>query len=166
MTIDCRLPGGVDWQAWAEKVERAVDMAAGGDWKGLFAPGATFADPNSAPTHDLRRISRETRAVFPDWTQEITMIRGGDDWAVFEWIGRATYRPATADSLGAGTPIEMHGATIVEVDAEGLVTSWRDYLDRKEPEDQIRAAARAVTRREPAPSRSQSQPNVSPTTPQ
>jgi hypothetical protein len=33
----------------------------------------------------------------------------------------------------------MHGATIVEVDASGLVTSWRDYLDRKEPEDQIRA---------------------------
>ena len=40
----------------------------------------------------------------------------------------------------AGTPIEMHGATIVEVDGEGLVTSWRDYLDRKEPEIQLRAA--------------------------
>jgi hypothetical protein len=36
----------------------------------------------------------------------------------------------------------MHGATIIEVDAAGLVTSWRDYLDRKEPEEQIRAAAR------------------------
>jgi hypothetical protein len=34
----------------------------------------------------------------------------------------------------------MHGATIVEVDADGLVTSWRDYLDRKEPENQIRRA--------------------------
>jgi hypothetical protein len=32
----------------------------------------------------------------------------------------------------------MHGATVVEVDGEGLVTRWRDYLDRKEPEEQIR----------------------------
>jgi hypothetical protein len=32
----------------------------------------------------------------------------------------------------------MHGGTVVEVDADGLVTRWRDYLDRKEPEDQLR----------------------------
>jgi hypothetical protein len=31
----------------------------------------------------------------------------------------------------------MRGATIVEVNGDGLVTSWRDYLDRKEPEEQI-----------------------------
>ena len=36
----------------------------------------------------------------------------------------------------------MHGATIVEVNAEGLVTAWRDYLDRKEAEDQIKAHGR------------------------
>jgi hypothetical protein len=78
--------------------------------------------------------------VFPDWTQEITSIRGGDDWAVFEWIGRATYLggDADGDEPGRGAAIEMHGVTIVEVDGDGLVTRWRDYLDRKEPEDQIR----------------------------
>ena len=37
----------------------------------------------------------------------------------------------------------MHGATIVEVDADGLVTCWRDYLDRKEPEHQIRRYIKA-----------------------
>jgi hypothetical protein len=36
----------------------------------------------------------------------------------------------------------MHGATIIEVDGTGLVTRWRDYLDRKEPEEQLRAAAK------------------------
>jgi hypothetical protein len=114
-----------------------------GDWRGLFAEGATFADPNTTtPTADLKGISRDTRSIFPDWEQEITSIRGGERWAVFEWIGRATYAPG-ADRPGAGTPIEMHGATIVEVDGDGLVTSWRDYLDRKEPEDQIRRAAKA-----------------------
>ena len=135
----------MDWEEWARRTEKALDMAGRGDWKGLFAPGATFADPaTTTPTDNLRSISRSTRDIFPDWTQEITSIRGGEDWAVFEWIGRATYRPDPPDAPGAGCHIEMHGATIVEVDGDGLVTTWRDYLDRKEPEQQIRAAARAV----------------------
>ena len=133
----------MDWEAWARRAERAIDVAARGDWKGLFAPGATFTDPATAGTTDLRAIARDTRGAFPDWTQEITFIRGGDDWAVFEWIGRATYSPPDGGP-GVGARIEMHGATIVEVDADGRVTSWRDYLDRKEPEDQIRATARPV----------------------
>jgi hypothetical protein len=128
----------MDWDAWARRAEKALDMAERGDWKGLFAPGARFSDPNTPSTTDVRQISRDTRAIFPDWTQEITSIRGGDDWAVFEWIGRATY----AGDPGRGARIEMHGATIIEVDADGLVTSWRDYLDRKEPENQIRRAVR------------------------
>lgn len=137
----------MDWEAWARRAERALDVAGRGDWKGLFAPGATFADPaTSEPTTDLRSISRDTRAVFPDWSQEITSIRGADGWAVFEWVGRATYRAPEAaggpGSPGDGARIEMHGATIVEVDEQGYVTSWRDYLDRKEPEEQIRRAAR------------------------
>jgi SnoaL-like protein len=133
----------MDWQAWARKAERAIDVAGRGDWKGLFAPGATFHDPATPGTTDLRAISRDTRDAFPDWTQEITSIRGGADWAVFEWIGRATYRAKDPGEPGHGAAIEMHGATIVEVDADGLVTRWRDYLDRKEPEQQIRRFIKA-----------------------
>ncbi len=126
----------MDWEAWARRAEQALDVAARGDWRGLFAPGAQFGDPHTPSTTDLRAVSRGTRHLFPDWTQEITRIRGGSDWAVFEWIGRGTYtRPGTP---GDGTRITMHGATIVDVDDEGRVTSWRDYLDRKVPEDQIR----------------------------
>jgi SnoaL-like domain len=122
----------MDWDAWARRAEAAIDMSSGGDWKGLFAPGAVFADPNTpAGTGELREISRDTRAIFPDWHQEITSIRGGDTWGWFVWVGRATYE--------GKIPVVMHGATVVEVDGDGLVTSWRDYLDRKEPEDQIRA---------------------------
>jgi hypothetical protein len=120
----------VDWEAWARRAEAAIDVANRGDWKGLFAPGASFADPANPATGDLRDIVRQTRDAFPDWTQEITWIRGGDDWAVFEWIGRASYK--------GEAPVVMHGATVVEVDGDGLVTRWQDYLDRKEPEDQIR----------------------------
>jgi hypothetical protein len=120
-----------DWDVFARKLEAALDMRGGTGFRDLFAQGARFADPANAPTEDLRDIQQQTRKVFPDWHQEITSIRGGDDWAVFEWIGQATYKT---------TPITMHGATIIELDADGLITSWRDYLDRKEPEDQIRAA--------------------------
>jgi limonene-1,2-epoxide hydrolase len=31
----------------------------------------------------------------------------------------------------------MTGATVIEVDSEGKVTSWRDYLDTNEPAQQI-----------------------------
>ncbi len=127
----------VDWEAWARRAERALDVANRGDWKGLFAPSATFADPHNDSTTDLRRISSQTRRIFPDWTQEITSIRGADGWAFFEWVGRATYSPP--DASGVPIPVTMHGATLIEVDSDGLVTSWRDYLDRKEPEEQILA---------------------------
>ena len=116
-------------------------MRTPGGFRELFAEGAQFADPANPPTNDLRDIQIQTKAVFPDWHQEITSMRGADDWAVFEWIGRATYR-ARDGGAGDGTPIIMHGASIIELDGNGLITSWRDYLDRKEPENQLRAAAK------------------------
>ena len=126
----------MDWDTWARRAEAALDFSEPTSWRALFADDATFADPETTtPTSDLRNIQGQTASIFPDWRQEITSIRGGEDWAVFEWIGRATYTPPA----GPAVPIEMHGATIVEVNGAGLVTSWRDYLDRKEPEQQIRA---------------------------
>jgi limonene-1,2-epoxide hydrolase len=32
----------------------------------------------------------------------------------------------------------MEGVTLVEVDADGLVTRWRDYFDMKSVEEQFR----------------------------
>ena len=136
------MASGMDWDAWARRAEAALDFSRDESWRDLFAEGAHFGDPNTPDTDDLRRVQRGTARIFPDWRQEITTIRGGDDWAVFEWIGRATYAGLSEDDPAAGTPIEMHGATIVEVDPDGLVTSWRDYLDRKEPELQLRATVR------------------------
>lgn len=133
----------MDWEAWARRAERALDVAERGNWKGLFAPDATFGDPHTPSTKDLKRISSQTRRIFPDWKQEITKIRGGEDWAFFEWIGRGTY--SREGQPGDGSPVTMHGATVIEVDANGLVTHWRDYLDRKEPEEQILAALKKRT---------------------
>lgn len=136
----------MDWQAWARRAEAAIDMRRPKDdpdrvpWKELFAPDATFTDPATPETTDTRTVARDTADVFPDWHQEITSIRGGDDWAVFEWIGYATYMGGVQDGvIGSGAPIEMEGCTIVEVNDDGLVTYWRDYLDRKQPEQQVKA---------------------------
>lgn len=131
-----------NWEEFGRTLEAALDMRKEGGFRELFAPGARFADPANPPTEDLRDIQRQTRAVMPDWHQDITSIRGGDDWAHFEWVGHATYRAPGGEGPGDGTPITMHGATIIEVDDAGLITSWRDYLDRKEPEQQIKAAVK------------------------
>ena len=138
-----------DWDLFARRLEAALDMrtplpgSEPGGFRALFAPGAQFADPANPATDDLRAIQRQTRDVFPDWHQEITSMRGDDDWAVFEWVGRASYQ---------GIPIEMHGCSIIELDDDGLITSWRDYLDRKEPEQQIKhAMARRPPTHQPPP---------------
>ena len=38
----------MDWDAWARRAEHALDVSGRGDWPGLFAPGASFADPAGA----------------------------------------------------------------------------------------------------------------------
>jgi ketosteroid isomerase-like protein len=134
----------MDWDAWARDMERALDMAERGGWKERFAPDASFEDPATPATRDVGRVASETRTIFPDWRQEITWIRGGDDWAVFEWVGTATYH-APDGGTADGAPVRMRGATIVELDGDGRITSWRDFLDRKEPEMQIRRHAKAAS---------------------
>ena len=129
-----------DWDGWARQVEQALDVVnrSDTDFQDLFAPDATFIDPTQvASTKDLPDVSRATQAIFPDWTQEVTSIRGGDDWAAFEWIGRGTF---TWKGKSTGRAIEMEGVTLIDVDADGLVTKWRDYFDMKGVEEQMRPA--------------------------
>jgi len=124
--------GGRDWGAWA----RAFESVKGPDeFAALFAPGGEFSDPVTPRTTDVRKVARDTDAIFPDWSQRVDRIRGGADWAVFEWTGTGTF--SVGD--GPGIPITMEGATVIDVDADGKVTSWRDYLDTNEPMQQIQA---------------------------
>jgi limonene-1,2-epoxide hydrolase len=119
-----------DWDAWARTFE---ETHGPDDFAALFAPGGLFCDPVTAWTTDVRKVATDTDAIFPDWAQRVDRIRGGDDWAVFEWTGTATF--TTPD--GPGIPITMSGATVIDVDGDGKVTSWRDYLDTNEPTQQI-----------------------------
>ena len=122
----------MDWENWA----RGFEAVHGPDaFAALFADGGRFCDPVTPWTRDVRKVATDTDAIFPDWSQRIDRIRGGDDWAVFEWTGTATFKAGD----GAGIPISMQGATVVEVDGDGKVTSWRDYLDTNEPTQQIQA---------------------------
>jgi hypothetical protein len=127
-----------DWDAWARQVEKALDVVhrTDTDFQDLFAPDATFIDPTQTKTtKDLPDVSRATQAIFPDWTQEVTSLRGNADFAAFEWIGRGTF---SWKGKSTGRAIEMEGVTLIEVDAQGLVTRWRDYFDMKSVEEQMR----------------------------
>ncbi len=124
---------GMDWQAWARRFESVHGPEEFAD---LFADGGTFCDPVTPPTTDVRKVASDTDGIFPDWSQTVDLIRGGQDWAVFEWTGTGTFNAGDGRSAG----IVMQGATVIEVDAEGKVTRWRDYLDTNEPTQQIRKA--------------------------
>jgi limonene-1,2-epoxide hydrolase len=126
----------MDWEAWARRFEGIEGPDA---FAALFAEGGRFCDPVTPWTTDLHKVARDTDAIFPDWAQRVDRIRGGDDWAVFEWTGTGTF---TADGQPA-VPIRMQGATVIEVDADGKVTAWRDYLDTNEPMQQIQAGLAA-----------------------
>jgi limonene-1,2-epoxide hydrolase len=122
----------MDWQAWA----RAYEVLEGADaFAALFAEGGRFSDPVTPWTTDVRKVATDTEGIFPDWRQRIDQIRGGSDWAVFEWTGTGTF----AVEGRPGIPVEMQGATVIEVDGAGKITSWRDYLDTNQPMQQIQA---------------------------
>ncbi len=133
MTDGSPTPKDMDWPAWARTFESVHGPE---EFAGLFAAGGTFCDPVTPPTTDLRKVASDTDAIFPDWSQTVDRIRGGPDWAVFEWTGTATFDAGE----GRSARILMQGATVIEVDAEGKVTRWRDYLDTNEPAQQIRKA--------------------------
>ena len=123
--------GERDWDAWARTFESIDGPEA---FAALFAPSGKFSDPVTPWTTDLHKVARDTDAIFPDWSQRVDRIRGGEDWAVFEWTGTGTFH---AGEGKAGIPIAMTGATVIDVDGDGLVTAWRDYLDTNEPTQQI-----------------------------
>jgi limonene-1,2-epoxide hydrolase len=123
---------GMDWPAWARGFE---EVKGPDEFEALFAEGGLFCDPVTPWTTDVRKVATDTDAIFPDWRQTVDRIRGGDDWAVFEWTGTATF-PVEGK---AGIPIVMQGATVLAVDGDGKITSWRDYLDTNQPTQQIMA---------------------------
>ena len=124
-----------DWDAYVRKLEAALDMRGGTGFRDLFAKGARFADPANAPPRTCA-----TYSTRPARSSRTGTRRSPRSAAV-------TTGPCSSGSAGprstSSTPITMHGATILELDDDGLITSWRDYLDRKEPEDQIRKAMKA-----------------------
>jgi hypothetical protein len=119
----------MDWTSWGQRLEKALGPE--GDFPSFFAPGALFSDPVNSPTPDIAAIEAMTQTSFPDWRQEILWVHGDDTGGAFEWIGRGT--------LGGTIPIAIHGSTVVDVDADGLVTRWRDYFDLKELDAQVAA---------------------------
>ena len=126
-----------DWESWArtfESIDGPDEFAA------LFAPGGRFMDPVTPWTTDLHKVATDTDAIFPDWNQRVDRIRGGEDWAVFEWTGTATFN---AGEGKAGIPVEMTGATVIDVDdrRQGHRLARLSRHQRAHPADSERARA-------------------------
>ncbi|MGA2522461.1 MAG: nuclear transport factor 2 family protein [Acidimicrobiales bacterium] len=119
----------MDWDDWTKRLRLALGANATVRLRELFAPGGVFRDPVTEPTTDIASVEDITDASFPDWSQEVTASHGDRSGGAFEWVGRGT--------LGGNISVEMHGCTMVELDADGLVTRWRDYFDLKEIEGQM-----------------------------
>ncbi|HLI72237.1 MAG TPA: nuclear transport factor 2 family protein [Acidimicrobiales bacterium] len=119
----------MEWADWTARLATALGAGAKVRLRELFAPGGVFTDPVTSGTTDIASVEDVTDASFPDWTQEITSTHGDDTGGAFEWVGRGT--------IGGTTPIEIHGCTMVDLDAKGRVTRWRDYFDLKEIEAQM-----------------------------
>ncbi len=122
----------VEWEDWTKRLRQALGADATVRLRTLFASDGVFTDPVTASTTDIGSVEDITDSSFPDWQQEVTATHGDSSGGAFEWIGRGT--------LGGGIRIEMHGCTMVELDADGLVTRWRDYFDLKEIEKQMGAS--------------------------
>jgi limonene-1,2-epoxide hydrolase len=122
----------MEWADWTKRLSLALGADAKVRLRELFASGGVFSDPVTAPTTDIASVEDITDASFPDWQQEVTASHGDGTGGAFEWVGRGT--------LGHDIRIEMHGCTMVELDADGLVTRWRDYFDLKEIETQMGAS--------------------------
>ena len=90
----------MDWEAWARRFE---SVHGPDEFAGLFAEDGRFCDPVTPWTNDVRKVARDTDAMFPDWAQRVDRIRGGEDWAVFEWTGTGSFSvgDATASATGA-----------------------------------------------------------------
>jgi limonene-1,2-epoxide hydrolase len=92
----------MDWQGWA----RTFETVSGADqFAALFATDGVFCDPVTPWTTDVRKVANDTDQIFPDWNQRVDVIRGGDDWAFFEWTGTGTFQVEGK----AGIPIVMQG---------------------------------------------------------
>jgi hypothetical protein len=130
----------MDWEAFARRVEEVHDPDA---MVASYAAEATYRDPITPVTTDVRAVAEQTYRVFPDWSQRVERIRGGDNWAVFEWVGSGTYQGPGAED-GPGFPVRIEGATIVEVNDDGLITALRDFPDVHASMQQITARLSAA----------------------
>lgn len=132
----------MDWERFVGRVE---EPGGPDGFAALFADGGLFCDPVTPWTTDVRRVAEDTDRLFPDWAMRVEHLRAGAGWAVLEWTGTGTFAGADPGGAGGGggggRTVTIHGASVIEVDGQGKVTRWRDYLDTNEPIGQLRAAA-------------------------
>ncbi|MGE0795397.1 MAG: limonene-1,2-epoxide hydrolase family protein [Acidimicrobiia bacterium] len=114
-------------------VRRLLAAMRGGTDEAFAAATALIADEGSYRPNGWRspRVGRAavlaelcaTGAHYRDLEIEVVTCTAQDDRVVAERVDRFVME---------GRPIDLHVVGIFEVGPDGLVTSWRDYYDRRE----------------------------------
>src|SRR5262245_10455143 len=137
----------MDWENVARLISRPDPLAHAQIERFLatMADNVSFADADVGHIHGRERLREYLHASsqkFPTWSQELIWMQTGDDWGVFETIGRGLY-------LGRGTPPEgipvvVELCSIARSDEKGLIVRWQDFAGN-DVAGQIRAGVRAAS---------------------
>ena len=126
-----------DWDQWARRFE-TLYRPADRTWFSLFSPDVVYQGPHMGPIADLGAVHDVTESMFAGFGWVITSIRGGPDWAVFEYEFTGSYI-GPGSPTGDGVPVTAHGVCIIDVGPDGLVTAMREYASPGEVEGQLAA---------------------------
>lgn len=118
--------------AWNQR-----DLAVFGD---IFGADVTYLDPIVGPEPiglpAMGEYVQQLLTAFPDLRFEVKEIRGGGDFAVFEWVmhgrntGDSDAHPAT------GRTVALPGVDVLEV-RDGRIQAIRAYFDRQAYTDSL-----------------------------
>lgn len=113
----------------------------------IFASGVTYLDPFVGPepirVQAMGEYVQQLLAAFPDLHFEVKEVRGGDDFAVFEWIMHGRNTGDSAVHPATGRALSLPGMDVLEV-RDGRIQAIRAYFDRQAYTDSLDLASAGV----------------------
>lgn len=92
----------------------------------------------------LREFEENLRRAFPDWKREYLEVVLGEDAIAFRWCARATNLGPLSGHKPTGRPIELHGASFMRVDSNGLIVESHTVGDPRQMWEQLGLPVPAV----------------------
>lgn len=107
------------------------DLAVFGE---IFGAGVTYLDPIVGPEPlalpAMGEYVQQLLTAFPDLRFEVKELRGGDDYAVFEWVMHGRNSGDTDAHPATGRTVALSGMDVLDV-RDGRIQAIRAYFDRQ-----------------------------------